>query len=763
MYMEFTIAMRHHKILLIIILILCSTGIPFTTAGQELPQDPETLSQNEERATVAEVYPKVGVVLSGGGARGFAHIGALKVLEEIGLPIDYIVGTSMGSIVGGLYAIGYSAEEIEEIVNEVDWEELFTDTPPRKLWSYQKKRISAKYMFEVGFNWDGFVIPRGLTAGQKISNLMAFLTIQASDIGHFDDFPIPYRAVGTDIVTGEEVILDHGSLPDAMRASMAVPGVFTPIEIDGRLLVDGGVVKNLPVDVAKNMGADLVIAIDISTPLRNKDALRNPVSILNQVIGLQITKVTEEQRKLADIVIIPELEGYSSSSFGKASEIIPLGEKATRTKLHELQDLLQKIRKTRPQSREVPQMVVQNIEEIYIEDIVVEGNITGNEQILLSQLREQKGQPLNPDFLEQKITEIFSTGKYETVKFALSPGSQKGKILKLQLQEREQGSHLLRFGMNYESRFDDAEEDKMVFLANATLNNLTGSGAYWSTDLQFVNVTKIVSEYFQPLGKGFFIAPFAYDSSDFQTVYEDKESIARYDKDELGVGVRLGTFIRRVGEVSVGYLLEYADVTSAIALGEEFPDFYETITSFIARSRLDLLDTFPFPTSGSTLNIDYQMASKDLGGEIDFHKLAIEYWRYFTLGKRSTFGLGLHTGTSFDSELQPYNSFFLGGRDSFVGYKVEERLGSHLGVTTLEYRYRFYQLPSAVGGGIFAIATGNIGNAWKTVEEMTDDFSLRYGGSLGIGVDTILGPVRADFAIGDGGRQVIYLNIGYKF
>jgi outer membrane protein assembly factor BamA len=276
-------------------------------------------------------------------------------------------------------------------------------------------------------------------------------------------------------------------------------------------------------------------------------------------------------------------------------------------------------------------------------------------------------------------------------------------------------------------------------------------------------VSKIESEYFQPLGKGFFVAPFAYNSSDFQTIYEDKESAARYDKDELGIGLRLGTFIRRVGEVSIGYLLEYADVTSATALSEDFPEFYETITSFIARSRLDLLDTFPFPTSGRMLNIDYQKASKDLGGDVDFHKLAIEYWRYFTLGKRNTFGLGLHTGTSFDSELRPYNAFSLGGRDSFVGYKVEECLGSHLGVATVEYRYRFHQLPSAVGGGIFAIATGSVGNVWDTADEITDDFSVRYGGSLGIGVDTILGPVRADFAVGNGGRQVIYLNIGYKF
>ncbi len=751
--------MKRKVFLIGFILILYSGGIALLTPGQELHK-PEILSTEN---TPVEIYPKVGLVLSGGGARGFAHIGALKVLEEIGMPIDYIVGTSMGSIVGGLYAIGYSADEIEKLVHEVDWEELFSDTPPRNLWSYQKKRASAKYILEVGFNWDGFVVPKGLTAGQKISNLMAFLTLRASDIEHFDDFPIPYRAVATDIVTGEEIVLDHGSLPEAMRASMAVPGVFTPVTIDEHLLVDGGVVKNLPVDVVKKMGADLVIAIDVSSPLKSQEKLGNPLSILNQMIGLQILRSTEEQRKLADFVIITDLGEYSATSFGNGPEIIALGEKSTRAKVDELQNLLQKIRETRPSSRVLPSKVVQDVEDIYIEDIVVEGNTTSDEQILIKQLERHKEKHLDPELLEQEITEIFSTGRYETVKFALAPGIKNGKILKLQLQEREQGSHLIRFGMNYESRFDDAEEDKMVLLVNATLKNLTGPGSYWSTDLQFVNVIKVESEYFQLLGKGFFVAPIAYISDDFQIIYRDKESIAQYDKDELGLGLRLGTFIQRIGEVSIGYLLEDVDVFSTTALGEEFPDFHETITSFTARSRLDLLDTFPFPTSGRMLNIDYQMASKDLGGEVDFHKLSAEYWGYFTLGERHTFGLRLQAGTSFQSELRPYNSFSLGGRDSFVGYKVEEELGSYLGVATLEYRYRFYQLPSAVGGGIFAIATGNVGNIWDTVEEITEDFSVRYGGSLGIGVDTILGPVQADFAIGDGGRRTIYLNIGYKF
>lgn len=720
-------------------------------------------TQTAETGQPGEVYPKVGLVLSGGGARGFAHIGAIKVLEEIGMPIDFVVGTSMGSIVGGLYAVGYSSEELETIIYEVNWEDVFSDTPPRKLWSYQKKRASSKYILGVGFSWKGFVVPQGLTSGQKISNLMAFLTLRASEAENFDELPIPYRAVAADIVTGEEVVLDHGSLADAMRASMSVPGVFTPITIDGHLLVDGGIVNNLPVDVVKKMGADVVIAVDISSPLKSQKELGNPISILTQMVGLQMLKVTETQRRLADVVIIPDLGKYSSGSFGNATEISALGEKYTRMKLDKLQALLQKIRETRPADRAIPTSIVKEIEDIYIKDIVIEGNTIYDEQILLKQLREQQEAPLNPELLEQKITEIFSTGKYETVKFTLAPGDQDGKVLKLQLEEK-QSPHELRFGMNYEARFDDAAEDKMVFLVNATLNNLTGSGSYWSTDLQFVNVDKIETEYFQPLGWGFFVAPRSYTSDDYQLLYEDKESVARYDNNETGIGIRFGTFIRRIGEVSVGYLLEEVDVSPSTAVEREtFPRFSETITSLTFRSQIDRLDTFPFPHSGSILNIDYQWAGKNFGGEVDFHKLSLDYWRYFPLSKRNTLGLRLQIGTDFKTDLRPYKYFLLGGRDSFVGYKIEERRGSHLGIAGLEYSYRFYELPSTVGGGIFAIVNGNVGNVWQTVEEITDDFSLRYGGSIGLGVDTILGPVRADFSIGNGGRQALYLNIGYTF
>jgi NTE family protein len=317
--------------------------------------------------------------------------------------------------------------------------------------------------------------------------------------------------------------------------------------------------------------------------------------------------------------------------------------------------------------------------------------------------------------------------------------------------------------MNYESRFDDVEEDKMIFLVNATLNNLTGPGSSWSTDLQFVNVNKLDTEYIQPLAKGFYLAQGAYLFEDFQAIYDNKRAIGRYDKDERGLVFRVGTFLRRFGEISLGFLLEDVDMTSTVDGNQKISKFTDMVSSLTLQSHLDLLDTYPFPTSGRTVHIDYQMASSKLGGDVDFHRLAMEYSRYYAIGKRNSIGLQLRLGSDFKTEMPIHKQFILGGRDSFAGYKVEELVGPHLGIAALEYRYRLHQLPSAVGGGIFAIARANVGNVWATAKEITEDFSVRYGGSLGVGVDTVMGPVFADFAMGDGGRQAIYLNIGYTF
>ena len=763
--------MKWRIFLCISILSIFSFCAPITVMGLEtsIQETEEEARSNEQLRASEDVYPKIGLVLSGGGARGFAHIGALKVLEELGMPIDYIVGTSMGSIIGGLYAAGYSVSEIEQVITEVNWDDVFSDTPPRKMWSSLKKLQSSKYLFGIGFTRKGLTLPQGITKGQKISTLFSFLTIPVSGVAHFDDFPIPFRAVATDIENGEAVILDRGSLADAMRASMSVPGFFTPVDIDGRLLVDGGVVNNLPVDVMQKMGADIIIAVDVSSDLVDREKLGNPLAILNQMIGLQILKATEKNRELADLLIMTDLEDYTSTDFNKGLEMSVLGEQSTRKHLEELQALLTEIKKTRPTSRSVPKSLLTKYQDMYIEDVVLTGDVQRDTSIM-KYFQQYENASIDPEFLERTVSSIFSTGNYESVKFSLTPGQDEhGRVFNLKLQEKAVNPHLFRFGMYYETR-QGAADDKMVMLLNATFNDLTGRGSWWSTDFEFVNVNKLQTQYFQPLFKGVFALPILYDSGDFQIVYRDQDADGRYDIDQTGGTFSLGTLLPRIGAVMVGYNFE-AVTTKLIAESippEEYPETDGTVSSIQVQNSLDRLDDFPFPHSGGLFELYYEWADKQLGGTVGFHKLSADYWRYFSLATHHTLGAHLQLGSDFRSGLPAYREFLLGGRYSFVGYKAEEVRGKSIATLGLEYRYKFFELPAPIGKGIFATLIGNIGNAWRSLDELVAEienstYNPRYGGSIGLAMDTFLGPVTLDFALGDEGRQVFYFNIGTKF
>ncbi|MFC1624531.1 patatin-like phospholipase family protein, partial [Candidatus Omnitrophota bacterium] len=297
-----------------------------------------TLVTGEFYPSLAAIEPqhqehrlKIGLVLGGGGARGAAHVGVLKVLKELRIPIDYIAGTSMGAIVGGLYASGLSPEEIEELLTTIDWRDLFTDRPSGKDLSFRQKGDRRRlFDFEWGLKKGRLVFPRGIIAGQKLGFLLKSMTLQVTDIEDFDLLPIPFRALATDIETGEVVVLGNGNLAESMRASMSIPGVFTPVEVDGQILVDGGAVKNLPIDVAKEMGADLIIAVNVGTSLAKREKLESAIDITIQVIGIMTLKSVKEQIALLgekDLLITPRLGDISSSNFEKAEEIIQIGER----------------------------------------------------------------------------------------------------------------------------------------------------------------------------------------------------------------------------------------------------------------------------------------------------------------------------------------------------------------------------------------------------------------------------------------------------
>ena len=273
--------------------------------------------------------PAVGIAFSGGGARGFAHIGVLKVLEEVGMPIDYVSGTSMGSIVGGLYACGYTTAEIESLAVYTDWDEMFSDTVGRRKLAMAYKFWDARYATSFPLRRGLPELPSGLIAGQKITKLLDRLTLHVQDVEKFTELPTPFVCLATDIENGEAVVRDHGDLANAIRASMAIPTVFTPVVVDDRLLVDGGVARNLPAKDVRDLGADIVIGIDSSSPLYKKGELNTMIKIMDQTVSFQIAGTSREQKKLCDILIEPETE-KQGFQFDEAPYFIAQGEAAAR-------------------------------------------------------------------------------------------------------------------------------------------------------------------------------------------------------------------------------------------------------------------------------------------------------------------------------------------------------------------------------------------------------------------------------------------------
>ncbi|MFB3104447.1 MAG: patatin-like phospholipase family protein [Pseudomonadales bacterium] len=353
--------------------------------------------------------PKIGLVLGGGGARGAAHIGVIKRLEELNIPIDYVAGTSMGSLVGALYATGMNADELDRTIRSLEWADLFNDNVRRTDRPFRRKRDDDLSLFgpKFGVGRDSTLLPRGAISGQKISFLFESLVHDRVQVDDFDDLPVPFRAVAADIATGRVVVLDSGNLALAMRASMSVPGVFDPVELNGHLLVDGGIVNNVPVDVVRTMGADRLIVVDVGSPLTPRDELNNLLSVLGQMTGMLIRNNVEAQLatlKQGDLLIRPDLVNVTSTDFAKSSQAIDIGYRAA----DELSESLASFSVSAAEHQ---------AHRLRIESCTASSNVIQfvrlnnqsrfSDSLILERLRIEEGRPLNADTLEEDIQQIY--------------------------------------------------------------------------------------------------------------------------------------------------------------------------------------------------------------------------------------------------------------------------------------------------------------------------------------------------------------------
>ena len=727
----------------------------FAVAGGGFPTDALSAEMEQPKR------PKIGVVFGGGGAKGAAHIGVLKVLEEQKIPVDYVAGTSMGAIVGALYASGLSAAELEKVITAIDWKDVFKGDPDRRDIDYRRKREDYEHLtaLSVGIKDGKVVMPKGLIKDQKVNVLFEMLMLHTSDIDDFDKLPIPYRAVAADLETGEMVVLKGGRLADAARASMSVPGAFPPIELNGRLLIDGGIVRNLPIDIVREMGADIVICIDVDKPLETRKELGGSLTILNQMIDIMMKKNVREQTKTLgpqDVYINPELGKLGSGDFDKAAEISRVGEKAAREKIDSLKRYsvsdAEYAAFTARHHREM-------VEEVKIASVKIEmeGESKISPEIVASRLSIKPGDTVNVDKLKEEAGIVYGTGDFERVDLNVKK-EQDGYGLLVKTKEKSWGPNYLRLGVGLESDFEG--KSSYNILVDYTRRWMNSLGAEWKTQVNLGSPSGIYSEFYQPLSvkRLFFVSPHVEWKQELFDVYDGKKAEASYRVTRYEGGIDFGVQPWMYGEARIG--LQFARFKASSKVGSvDLPENHATRGAIVAAGRLDQLDNVNFPNKGYLAQARVLSSLKALGSDDEYNKVQGSALGAFTFRKQ-TIVASILAGTHIGNDLPFYDEFNLGGIFNLSGLRTNQIRGQSMALAKL---FAYHRVGESFIGDLYVGGSIESGNVWKADEKQFDLSRLRLAGSLFVGYDTIFGPLYLAFGHADGGYNAGYLYLGRPF
>jgi len=706
--------------------------------------------------------PKVGLVLSGGGARGAAHIGVIQMLEDLRVPIDCIAGTSMGAIIGGLYAAGFSVAEMEQTLTSIDWGDVFNDSPPREQRSFRRKRDDDTFLVKAkpGFKDGELALPKGAIQGQKLNLLLSRLAQRAAHIQNFDRLKIPYRAVATDIGTGEPVVLASGNLSDAMRASMSIPSALTPIEIDGKLLVDGGVSNNLPMNVARDTCADVLVVVDIGTPLTPTEELKSVLSITDQLTTIMTQQNTMRQLQTlqpSDVLIRPKLGDITTMSFARASEAIPLGFKATSAERENLEHLaLSTNAYQRYQAGlTVPKMTAEPI----VDFIRIENDSGLADEVIASRLSIQPGDRLQVAELEKDLGTIYGLDNFQRVDYSLIQEQSKTGLV-VHAVAKDWGPNYLQFGLNLASDTDgDGTFNLGLGYTRTEVNQLGGE---WRILGEFGNNFLLFSDFYQPLdeeNRTFFVPEASYERFDFG-IFESGKQTAEYRVNRTRLALAAGLNLTDGSELRLG--IERAWGEADLLIGDpslqsgDFNDGGLTI-----RWWKDTLDNVNFPTQGQEIRIDYALSLEGMGADNDFQALSLKGIWPLNWGKDTVIPR-IVLQTRLDGTLGPQNRFLLGGFLNLSGFQSQELSGDYLALGQLIYLHRLDDASSAFTIPIYLGGSLEIGNTWENTDAIKLD-SLLTAGSLFLGLDTPLGPLYLGGGYAEGGNGSLYLFLGQTF
>ena len=706
--------------------------------------------------------PRICLALSGGGARAVAHVGVLEAMAELRIPVDCIAGTSGGAIIGGLYASGFTLQQLQATFLSPDLQASMANQQPRSLLDYQAKQNQLQYLLQVEFGYANgkFFFPEGLVTGNDPGRILNVLTLLTQPGTDFDKLPIPFRAVATDIDTGDEVVLDHGNLATVMRASMSVPGVYPPIELDHHLLVDGGLVDNLPVDVARKMGADIVIAVNVGTPLSNPQSLNNVVGVSLQVIkllGNQNVIHSIKSLKPGDVLIQPDLGDITALDFNRADDAIKLGEQAALKALAPLHDI-----QLSPQA--YAEYRQQHLYTQHILKTVGFIEIRGNHHIptalIRSHMGTQLGEAWNNEHISRDLKDIYNLGYFRQVNASIAyQGEQSGLVITV--VEKPWQPNYLRFGLGIADDFEGGSQYELSF--GWTRTDINHLGAEWRNQFKIGNNRLVYSEFYQPVNYSgsVFVAPHAEYQNTLSNIYNGENLIAQYNTREISADFDIGSEFGNVAELRIGPSYGHVKSTPRVG-GPSLPSYSNTLGGMHLRFGLDTLEgDTGFPTSGSYLTLNGFIARNAMGSDVSFDKVELSGAQVFGNGSRSLI-FTTDVGSSLHTTIPYYDEFTLGGFLSLSGLREQQLRGQQVFAAHAIYLEHIGNLPSVLGNGLYIGASLEGGNVWDSSQNISLA-RLQYGASLFIGADTALGPVYLGTGYSQSGNQTFYLFIGLPF
>jgi NTE family protein len=718
---------------------------------------PAAAQQPDAAAAAPGARPRVALVLSGGGALGIAHVGVLQVLEGLQVPVDCVAGTSMGAIVGGLYAAGYSPAELEGLVRELDWRGFLRDAPDRRHLPYRRKVDDLTYLsrWELGLSGEGIELPSGMVAGHRLGVALRVLGLRAAGVGDFDRLPLPFRAVAADATTGETVILSRGDLASALRASMAVPGLFAPVERDGRLLVDGGVVANLPVTVARAMGAEVVIAVDLGQPIAEQERPRSLAGVLGRTVGFLTRLNVERELAGADVVIRPKVDEYGLLDFHAAEVLLARGAEAARAQEAALRALAvgadawraraERLRRAPPAIR--------------VATLVIDPGPGLAPKAVERAVRSLPGRDLDPDVLRADLDRLWELGEYETVDFELLPAAGGAFDLHITGHRKPWGPNYLRSGVGIYSDLEGTSSFNV--LAALTMTRLNRIGGELKASAQVGETPVLAGELYQPLSASQrLFGSLVVQGSFVKQQVPVADALVQYRFFSQRVGLDLGLSLGRFGEVRVGARHDSLRARATDDRSDDAPEFNRNDAGWHAGAVIDQLDTVNFPHRGVLAVADLYEADTSLGADEEYRSLDLQLVAAATWRKHTLLGL-LHGGSGLGGARPAGEQVYLGGLFNLSGLPPGEVFGSYGGVASLVYLYRVGRLPN-FGEGIYAGLSLEAGNAWESASAV-DLGDLRHSVALVLGADTLLGPVYLAHGRTTGGKDSFYLYVGRLF